>query len=214
MSASLLDLLKLGGPVAIALVLMSIVATAMSLFKAFQFFHGGVGRHGLALEAVSAWNNGQHEQALQKLADGRTPLARVIARAFDTIKLADRNIDAAKEVVLQVALDEIRQLKAYLRGIEVIAQTAPLLGLLGTVVGMISAFSRLESSGAAVNPAQLAGGIWTALLATALGLVIAIVFSVIGAWFEAKVETERATMESMLTSVFARIAMTKMQGGN
>jgi biopolymer transport protein ExbB len=85
----------------------------------------------------------------------------------------------------------------------VIAQSAPLLGLLGTVVGMIQAFNKLESSGAAVNPAQLAGGIWTALLATALGLGIAIVFSMVGAWFESKVENERSAIEMALTGFFA-----------
>jgi biopolymer transport protein ExbB len=205
MSASLLNLLKLGGPVAVVLVLMSIVATVLSLVKLFQFYSAGVGRHKQAREALEVWSNGQPEQARQNLLDHRTPVARVLTQAFDAVKGAGRNIEGAREIVLQVALDEIRQLKSYLRGIEVIAQTAPLLGLLGTVIGMINAFNRLENSGAAVNPAQLAGGIWTALLATALGLIVAITFSVIGAWFEAKVETERAVMESVLTGVFAHL---------
>lgn len=204
MAAQLMNLLKLGGPVAVILVLMSIVATVLALLKQYWFFRNGVGRHREAMAAMDLWNAGQRERAVQALASPRNALSRVVAHAFGLIARSRQSYEPAKEDVLRLALDEIREMKKYLRGIEVIAQTAPLLGLLGTVVGMIEAFNRLESSGAAVNPAQLAGGIWTALLATALGLMIAIVFSLAGAWFEAKVERERAVMESLLTSLFAR----------
>ena len=207
MSASLLNLLKLGGPVAIGLLFMSAVATVLSLVKAAQFFKDGLGRHKRAREAAMLWTNGQRDQAERLIDPAQTPLERVVLHAFNMIKISARGIDGAKDDVLRTALDEIRDAKTYLRGIEVIAQTAPLMGLLGTVVGMIQAFNRLENAGAAVNPAQLAGGIWTALLATALGLMIAIIFSVVGAWLEARVEKERAVMESILTGLFARNAL-------
>ena len=61
---------------------------------------------------------------------------------------------------------------------------SPLLGLLGTVIGMISSFSQLELGGDLVNPALLAGGIWTALLTTAIGLVVAIPAMVAHHFFE------------------------------
>ena len=207
MPANIITLIQLGGPVAIVLILMSIAATALSMFKTVQFFRAGVGRHAAARSAIELWSLGRQMEATQAAEASPTPLARVVAHAFDMIKRSGHSIDTAKEDVLRVALDEIREMKSYLRGLEVIAQTAPLLGLLGTVVGMIEAFNKLESSGAAVNPAQLAGGIWTALLATALGLIVAIVFSVIGAWFEARVERERSVMESLLTGLFAREAI-------
>jgi len=207
MASNLLALLKLGGPVAAVLVLLSIVATALALFKLYRFTRDGVGRHGAARAALELWRAGRRKEAIAAAAASGTPMARVIGHAFAMIETPGLPLEAAKEDVLRVALDEIREMKSYLRGIEVIAQTAPLLGLLGTVVGMIEAFNKLESSGAAVNPAQLAGGIWTALLATALGLIIAIIFSVIGAWFEARVERERSVMESLLTGLFGREAM-------
>ncbi len=204
MAANLWNLLQLGGPVAVVLLLMSGIATVLSLFKIQHFFRAGVGRHQPALQAVAAWSNGNREGAKHDLNALQTPLSRVVAHALAALTGSGENIESIKEDVLRVALDEIRGLKSYLRGIEVIAQTAPLLGLLGTVVGMIDAFNKLESSGAVVNPSQLAGGIWTALLATALGLTIAIIFSVAGAWFESRVENERAVMESTLTRLFAR----------
>jgi biopolymer transport protein ExbB len=207
MTANIITLLELGGPVAMVLVLMSVIATALVVFKVVQFFRAGVGKHKVALGAIELWSTGRRADAQQAAGADQTPVSRVIAHAFDMIKQSSHSMEAAKEDVLRIALDEIREMKSYLRGIEVIAQTAPLLGLLGTVVGMIEAFNKLESSGAAVNPAQLAGGIWTALLATALGLIVAIIFSVIGAWFEARVERERSVMESLLTRLFAREAM-------
>lgn len=205
MSSQLARLLELGGPVSVAIIGMSVIATILSIFKIFQFNRLGVGRHKSARQAVQTWNEGRRDEARQQVSGAGTAVARVVAHAFDALKTTGLSLDSAKEEVLSVALDEIRDMKTYLRGIEVIAQTAPLLGLLGTVVGMIEAFNKLESSGSAVNPSQLAGGIWTALLATALGLIVAIVFSIAGAWFESRVERERAVMESLLTALFARV---------
>lgn len=58
--------------------------------------------------------------------------------------------------------------------LEIISQVSPLVGLLGTVIGMIDSFNELELGGSLVDPSILAGGIWTALLTTAMGLVVAI----------------------------------------
>lgn len=204
MPTELWTLLKLGGPVALILVLMSCVATVLSLFKLYQFFSRGVGRHRAAQAALGKWTNGNRDDALKDAQAARSPVSSVLAAAMQKLNGNMRHSATIKDEVLRLALDEIRSLRTYLRGIELIAQTAPLLGLLGTVIGMIEAFNTLESSGSAVNPAQLAGGIWTALLATALGLSVAIIFSLVGAWFESRVENERAEMESLLTGVFAQ----------
>ena len=102
-----------------------------------------------------------------------------------------------------MATESLRRLRKYLRLIELIGQLAPLLGLLGTVIGMIQAFNNLQQSGAVVNPATLAGGIWTALLTTALGLAVAIVFSSVTVWFDARLEGEASAMETTLTGFFA-----------
>ena len=82
-----------------------------------------------------------------------------------------------REEVARLAGDRLEGLRAYLRPLEVIAGVAPLLGLFGTVLGMISAFQQLEQAGSQVNPAVLSGGIWEALLTTAVGLAVAILAS-------------------------------------
>ena len=68
----------------------------------------------------------------------------------------------------------VKELEKRIDILGIIAHTAPLLGLLGTVTGMIRAFMVIESASGRVNPQLLAGGIWEALLTTAFGLMIAI----------------------------------------
>src|SRR4051812_18411547 len=144
-----------GGPVSAILIALSVIALTMSLYKLWQFTTNKVGWHRRALAAVETWFSGDHEAAYQSDASSRSPLAKVLARAMRG-SLDEASPEPLKEEVTRVALGELIRLRSYLRAIEVIAQTAPLLGLLGTVIGMIQAFSRLEEAGAAVNPAQLA----------------------------------------------------------
>ena len=96
------------------------------------------------------------------------------------------------------------RLRSLLRPLELIATLSPLLGLLGTVLGMIEAFRQLEVAGNQVDPAILSGGIWQALLTTAVGLVVAIPVVLAHAWLERKVERCGHLMEDAVTQVFTR----------
>lgn len=202
MPESLSSLLASGGPVVALLLALSIAATALLLLKLWQFATTGVGRHAALRKALSLWSEGRTEEAARTATAARSPAAKVFAHV---LALAPGTaIDRAREDAERVAADELRGLRRHLRAIEVIAQSAPLLGLFGTVIGMIEVFRKLETSGAAADPSALAGGIWTALLATAMGLGVAIVFSAAGAWLEGVVENERSVMESALSGLFAR----------
>jgi biopolymer transport protein ExbB len=92
--------------------------------------------------------------------------------------------------VWRIARGELDALGHFMKVLEVIATVAPLVGLLGTVVGMVEAFQAMELAGSNVNPAVLSGGIWKALLTTAAGLIVAIPAFIAHSWFERK--TERA----------------------
>ena len=72
---------------------------------------------------------------------------------------------------------EFSKRQSLLPSLEIISQVSPLIGLLGTVIGMIDSFNELELGGSLVDPSILAGGIWTALLTTAMGLIVAICIS-------------------------------------
>ncbi len=102
-----------------------------------------------------------------------------------------------------------------MRILDLISQIAPLLGLFGTVVGMIDAFHKLQAAGDQVNPATLAGGIWVALLTTAVGLAVAIPVSMALSWFDSRIERQRQVLENALSALFTgRIADPDTQAQN
>ena len=86
------------------------------------------------------------------------------------------------------------------RLLDTVAQLAPLLGLFGTVLGMIEAFQALQDAGSSVDPSLLAGGIWVALLTTA---AVAMPTSIVLSWFESRMTAERVFAELALTTTQA-----------
>ena len=105
---------------------------------------------------------------------------------------------------LRGALAEVRTLSRNLRPLFLVWLIAPLLGLLGTVLGMIAAFQTLQQAGAQADPAALAGGIWEALLTTAAGMAVAIPAGVALSWFESVTDALQADMEDAATRIFIR----------
>jgi biopolymer transport protein ExbB len=99
-------------------------------------------------------------------------------------------------------MDQLSKLRSYLRPLEIIATLSPLLGLLGTVLGMITAFQQMEGAGNQVDPSVLSGGIWQALLTTAVGLAVAIPVVTLQSWLERKVERIAHNMNDAVTQVF------------
>jgi biopolymer transport protein ExbB len=107
-----------------------------------------------------------------------------------------------REETTRLAIGHLENLRSHLRGLEVIGTLAPLLGLLGTVLGMITAFQQMESAGSQVDPSILSGGIWEALLTTAVGLIVAIPVIMALNWLERVVDRFRHRMEDALTQVY------------
>ncbi|WP_425319725.1 MotA/TolQ/ExbB proton channel family protein [Rhodovulum imhoffii] len=108
----------------------------------------------------------------------------------------------AREETTRVARALLAEARTGLRALEVIATVAPLLGLLGTVLGMIEAFRVLEASGARADPSALAGGIWEALLTTAAGMAVAIPAALALSWFESVIDRAGHEMEDLATRIF------------
>ncbi len=190
------DLLQKGGAVMYVLLLMSVSSLAIILLKLLQFWRLGESRTGL-MELVAT---GSTHEIRRRLAHSRHPAARVVETALDTGHLP-RELQEAE--IDRVGSVEIRSLETYIRTLEVVANLSPLVGLLGTVIGMIKAFGRLEEAGARVDPSQLAGGIWEALLTTAFGLIVAI--PALGAvhYLERKIDGIRALMRDVAARVIA-----------
>ncbi|GAB4522083.1 MAG: hypothetical protein Tsb0019_23800 [Roseibium sp.] len=206
------SLLELGGPVVLILLVISMAALAVILAKVIQFAGARVGRHQQVRHAVALWRTGERTAASQNLLKDRSLSAALVRSAMDAIQMLDQQPLASqerdireerlREEISARAADRLFALASWLKALDLVTQIAPLLGLLGTVVGMIETFQTLQDSGSAANPATLAGGIWVALLTTACGLAVAIPVSVAVTWFETRLEKERAALEVLLTGVF------------
>jgi|FEC22Drversion2_1045045.scaffolds.fasta_scaffold00009_74 biopolymer transport protein ExbB len=197
---SLGDLLDLGGPIVAILLALSVVALTIVIAKLLQFARFGRRNRRACARAVGMWCRGNIDTARQEIAALGGPIAGVLRVAMDGLAEA-RDAAHVRERVEQAASQALAASRSYLRGLEAIAQAAPLLGLLGTVIGMIDAFKVLEASGGDVDPAGLAGGIWVALLTTAVGLGVAIPISFVLHWFDARVDVERQELERLATAV-------------
>lgn len=190
-----------GGWVVWVLAGFSVVAATVASYKLIQFYRAGVWGHGDTDTALQLWRDGKSSEALSLLADKRSAVARVTYQAL-TLLTSDKDEQQVREESLRLAGKELFQLRDHLRIIEVIANLSPLLGLLGTVLGMISAFQQMQLAGSQVDPSALSGGIWEALLTTAAGLVVAIPAVMALNWLEQQVERCKHHLEDSLTRVF------------
>lgn len=188
-------LTTIGAPVYIALFLVSIAATATVIYKTVQFAQMGVGRRASADAAMTRWRSGDGDAAMRQAASDRSVLCRVMGETMASLLRDPADHNRARELGTHEAIQILNAMTKNLRVLEAVVQAAPMLGLLGTVIGMIKAFSALSQGGGAVDPGALAGGIWVALLTTAVGLAIAIPFYFFSMWLEGRVEGERSAME-------------------
>ncbi|WP_170370176.1 MotA/TolQ/ExbB proton channel family protein [Ruegeria arenilitoris] len=190
------QILALGGPVVAILLVMSILTVAVSIYKLWQFAACGVGRHRVLSQALAAWDAGDHDTARERLAASSSYLAPIVGAAMsapDTAGL-DERLDAEAGLALA-------RLERGFRLLDTVAQLAPLLGLFGTVLGMIEAFQSLQTAGAGVDPSLLAGGIWVALVTTAVGLAVAMPTSMVLSWFESRTARERVFADKALRTI-------------
>jgi biopolymer transport protein ExbB len=193
-----------GGPVLWILALLSVAALAIVLVKLWQFSRLQLNASQPAERALEHWRRREPAAALAALKDSPQPSARLLERALDGLRQPAVDLALLREELTRLATAQLEQLRAWLRALEVIAALSPLLGLLGTVLGMIEAFRQLELAGSQVNPAILSGGIWQALLTTAAGLSVAIPVVLVHSWLERRVERCGHQMEDVVTRAFTR----------
>lgn len=189
--------------------IMSVMAVTVTFFKFIQFSRLGVGRQKRAEAIIDNWLNGRPEEALRAAATRENVLARVLQAVLSGLRARPNDPDYAEELGRQTALVELAAMSKRMRLLESVVQAAPMLGLLGTVIGMIDAFATLSMSQGAVDPTLLASGIWTALTTTAVGLAIALVTYFIANWLESRIESERQAIETLISSaIHGRVDMT------
>jgi biopolymer transport protein ExbB len=190
-----------GGMVLYILAGMSVLVLTLILYKILQFTILKV-QASRESRALALWQQGERDQARALVVNKSAPVSRLMAGAM-TARRNGIPRSAIEEILEIEAAREIEGLRQFLRAIELVAITAPLLGLLGTVLGMIEAFRALEEAGSRVDPSILSGGIWVALLTTAAGLVVAIPAATFHSLFEGAVEKIVSRMEQSVTLVLS-----------
>lgn len=187
---SLLGLIDLGGWVVALIIGLSVLSGAVVLWKLVQFYTAGVGRHAPLLAALAASDAGEPARALALAEAAPSHLGPVLALALQARD--------ARERLYTCAEARLARLEGGFRLLDAVAQTAPLLGLFGTVLGMIAAFRAMQDAGQTVDPSVLAGGIWVALMTTAVGLAVAMPLAAVLSWFEARMAQERRMAETLI----------------
>lgn len=182
-----------GGAVIAVLLLLSALSLALIVVKVVQLWparSGGANRE----EALSLWAEGNKEQAQTRVNTGRSPADRVMTYAMKSLA-ADFKGPPLMTELLRRGNAEFAKMNGLIRVLELIAMISPLLGLLGTVLGMIQSFQALEMAEGAANASILAGGIWQALLTTAVGLLVAIPAAVAATLLSARAESAAQMIE-------------------
>ena len=202
--ADLASFLSRGGPTLWIIAGLSVLTLALILWKLWRLAIAGVWSGAATELALQSWEENDAENALKCLVGRRSLRARLAAHAMRARQDTSLSDSEAREETARAAKVDLAQARSGLRALELIATIAPLLGLLGTVLGMISAFQALQEAGSRADPAILAGGIWEALLTTAAGMAVAIPAGVALVWFESLCDTLQADLEDIATRIFIR----------
>jgi biopolymer transport protein ExbB len=167
----MLELFVKGGWVMYPILAASVLALAVSLERAVHFLRIRNDDDALFVRVRKLLAGGRTEECLAACKSARGPVAASLSVCLRNLH---KGAERTEALIEHEGSDLLAGLEKHLRILSVVAQIAPLLGLLGTVTGMIQAFMSVETTGGRASVTALAGGIWEALLTTAFGLCVAI----------------------------------------
>ncbi|MCV2869208.1 MotA/TolQ/ExbB proton channel family protein [Defluviimonas sp. WL0002] len=188
-----LEMLKSGGPILAVLALLSIASLALIVVKTLDLWTCRSGES-LRRGAIAKWAAGDTTGARAAVLSGKAPADRVTAAAMAGLQSGMPREHLVAELTRR-GNAELDRMTRHIRLLELIAVISPLLGLLGTVTGMIQSFQELAAAEGAANASVLAGGIWQALLTTAAGLVVAIPAAIAASILSGRAEGAAAMIE-------------------
>lgn len=196
-----------GGSIMYVLLLCSIFVVTIGIERAMYFSRMDTGR-AFTREFYQCMANDDFAGARKLAEDHRGALANILFGAMKLVKTDSSRVSSYMEIQSGIALSKLRKRLYYL---SVIVTMAPLLGLLGTISGMISAFSvfNLQSGQATA----ITGGVGEALIATAMGLCVAIIALAVHAYFTQRIESIVTDMEQSFSLVEgAKDALSSYEG--
>lgn len=214
--SGLLGKITAGGPVMIPLAIIAVLALVLIIIKSNFFFRQGRNTAAIAEDILAACHAGDFQKAEQIALDKPNIISRTMLSCLSMRRESTADMEDA---ITEAILHELPALERFLSSIGILAGVAPLLGLLGTVTGMISTFDTITIFGSG-EPKLIAGGISEALITTATGLVIAIPILLVHSFLSSRsdnfiADTERysATLLNLLKAQTENSATSGDRGG-
>lgn len=169
---NLLDLFVRGGPFMYPILLCSVLALVVVIERFIVLRRANMDTGQFMLKLRSVLQRNDILAGVTFCSKTEAPIANIMRKGLTVYPEGHERV---REAIENAGKEEAFRLEHRLGILANLAGIAPLLGFLGTVTGMIGAFRAIEQLGGAVNPSDLAGGIWEALLTTAFGLMIGII---------------------------------------
>ena len=186
------EFLSKGGVLVIPILFCSVVALAIFLERTIRFTRMRNRGRGLEKKVVDRLKDNEDQKAQELASASNSPMGRVLSQALE---VKDQDRETLETVIVHASEEEVRGLSRYLQALATIGNITPLLGLLGTVMGMIKAFMVIQEMGGKVNAVVLAGGIWEAMMTTALGLSVALPTMVAHSYLLSRVDKYEAWLQ-------------------
>lgn len=195
---NIMDFLQKGGIMMIPIGLCSLVALTVIIERLITLRRKSVIPPAFlpGLKKLMSSQPGDTTAAMTYCGQSKSAIANVFAAGIR--KLDRRSTEVVEKAIQEAGEREVLKLRKYLRGLSVIASVTPLLGLLGTILGMIVAFQTVAISGEALGKTELlAEGIYQAMITTAAGLSVAIPVLICYHWISGKIEKLVADIDEM-----------------
>lgn len=196
-----IEILHKGGPVMIPIILCSIFGFAISIEKIWQLHKAKIDTDKFLHDILANTRKLKIKEAIEKCDSVKSPISNILKAG---IVKYDRSKEDIKQSMEDASLYEIPKLEKNLTALATVAHISPLLGLLGTVTGLVRCFQVIQlksGSFSSVNPGDLAGGIWEALITTVAGLIVAIPIFVIYNYLVTRVNSFILEMERSATEL-------------
>lgn len=188
----LLSIFVKGGIVMYFILASSIIAVAISIEKFMVLKKAKVNIPAFLIKLRALIKKKDLDGAISYCMQERTPVSNIVKKGLKKIRFGHQRV---VEAIESAGRQEISKLEKGLSILASIAGIAPLLGFLGTVTGMIGAFMKIQELQGSANPADLAGGIWEALITTAFGLIVGIPALALYNYFVSKIHKMVVDME-------------------
>ena len=204
MGAGIWTMMTEGEPIIFLLLALSILSLALIVYKIIQLWPATSGAPARTA-ALQLWASGDRHGAIAAMTT-RAPADRVLKSGMEALQ-SGTPASLIEGDLARLGNEEVATMSSGLRLLDLISMISPLLGLLGTVIGMVQSFQDLSMAEGSANASVLAGGIWLALLTTAGGLVVAIPAAIGANLLTGRVESAALKIESavgQLLSVTAR----------